>query len=462
MCMKESKWSAMHFRAISLLLLIGAALSDAHAQSTAFTYQGRLNASGVPADGSYDFRFTVYDSAGGATIVAGPLTGSGVPVTNGLFAVTLDFGTGVFTGPARWLQIAVRTNGAFTFTNLSPRQALSPSPYAIHAGTASNVVNGAVVRSLNNLKDDVSLVAGANVTLTPSGNTLTIAAPGGGDSGPWLLNGANAYYNAGNVGIGTSTPATKFTVNDPLYGIEHTDGTVRLATYLDGFGGWLGTVSNHKLHFYINGGNPSMTVDTTGNVGIGATTPATKLDVRGDLALDPGGSPILYTSAGGVEQNRYLLLINSPSFQSASGLKAGGILVADSYDYANPGKNDLVVKGNVSAGGDASQSRDKGGWVKAMAKVNADASIARHYSALGGTITASYSAGYLVTFPFQVNDRFISVTPFRNGSVGAVAATVLIAGEGCVSCGPNQVGVTISRSDNSATTIVSEFFIFVY
>jgi len=32
-------------------------------------------------------------------------------------------------------------------------------------------------------------------------------------------------------------------------------------------------------------------------------------------------------------------------------LKAGGILVADSYSFANPGKNDLIVKGNVSVGG---------------------------------------------------------------------------------------------------------------
>ncbi len=36
--------------------------------------------------------------------------------------------------------------------------------------------------------------------------------------------------------------------------------------------------------------------------------------------------------------------------KTASGLKSGGILVADSYGFANPGKNDLVVKGNVGIG----------------------------------------------------------------------------------------------------------------
>jgi hypothetical protein len=92
----------------------------------------------------------------------------------------------------------------------------------------------------------------------------------------------------------------------------------------------------------------------SGKLGIGTGYPTAKLDVRGHLTLDPGVSPTLYTAASGGEQNRYLQLINSPSSPSASGLKAGGILVADSYSYANPGKNDLVAKGNITAGGNMS------------------------------------------------------------------------------------------------------------
>jgi len=342
------------------------------AQGTAFTYQGRLNAGGAPASGTYDLQFTVYDSAGEATVIAGPLTGPGVSVTNGLFTVSLDFGTSVFTGPARWLQIGVRTNGAASFVPLNPRQALTPAPYAIFAATASNVVSGSVVKSVNALKDDVTLAAGTNVTISRTGNTLTFTAAGPGGSGIWDRSGANTYYNAGNVGIGTSspaekltiagvsgyntglkltgntdfgtglalentsagghkysflsgglstgvgvggfgifddtiglyrlaisasgnvgigtyTPATRLTVNDPnsSYGIEHTDGNVRLATYLFPAifgrpgGGGLGTISNHKLHFFVNDGDASMTVDTTGSVGIGTREPLTKLHVKG-------------------------------------------------------------------------------------------------------------------------------------------------------------------------------------
>jgi hypothetical protein len=47
---------------------------------------------------------------------------------------------------------------------------------ANNAVTGAKIANGTVVRGLNGLFDNVSLTAGANITITPSGNTLTIAA----------------------------------------------------------------------------------------------------------------------------------------------------------------------------------------------------------------------------------------------------------------------------------------------
>jgi hypothetical protein len=46
------------------------------------------------------------------------------------------------------------------------------------AGTITNekVATGQIVKSINSLKDDVTLAAGSNITITPSGNTLTIAS----------------------------------------------------------------------------------------------------------------------------------------------------------------------------------------------------------------------------------------------------------------------------------------------
>jgi trimeric autotransporter adhesin len=48
---------------------------------------------------------------------------------------------------------------------------------ANQAVTAQKLANGSVVRSFNGLFDNIQLAAGANITITPAGNTLTIAAP---------------------------------------------------------------------------------------------------------------------------------------------------------------------------------------------------------------------------------------------------------------------------------------------
>ncbi|HTL15643.1 MAG TPA: hypothetical protein VL793_00320 [Patescibacteria group bacterium] len=193
-----------------LLLPVLAGWNPAQAQSTAFTYQGRLNFNGAPVSGNYDFQFAVYDSSAAGALVAGPITLNSVSVTVGLFVARMDFGAGVFTGPARWLQISFRPSGNGNFTTLDQRLELTSSPYAIRsqaAGVADALAAGSVVKSLNGLHDDVTLAAGANVTLTPNGNTITLSAVGGAGGGDvWSVNANNAYYTAGNVGIGTSSP----------------------------------------------------------------------------------------------------------------------------------------------------------------------------------------------------------------------------------------------------------------
>jgi hypothetical protein len=203
---------------ISLLASLGVG-HLANAQGTAFTYTGRLNNNGAPVNGAYDLRFTIYDSDVGVNVVAGPLPVNAFAVANGLFSARVDFGAGIFTGPARWLEVSVRPAGAGNFSVLAPRQELTSSPYAIRAasaGTAADVSAGSVVKSLNTLKDDVTLAAGANVTLTPNGNTLTLASAGAGGSGIWSVLNNNAYYTAGKVGIGTAGPVTPLEVNGIL------------------------------------------------------------------------------------------------------------------------------------------------------------------------------------------------------------------------------------------------------
>ena len=106
-----------------------------HAQGTAFTYQGRLNDGANPASGNYDLTVSLFATSSGGSQVGFIFTNLNTAVTNGLFTVTPDFGAN-FPGANRWLEIAVRTNGGAVFSTLTPRQPLTPTPYAI---TASNL-----------------------------------------------------------------------------------------------------------------------------------------------------------------------------------------------------------------------------------------------------------------------------------------------------------------------------------
>ncbi len=89
-----------------------------------------------------------------------------------------------------------------------------------------------------------------------------------------------------------------------------------------------------------------------GNVGIGTENPLRKLHVMGNsMVLDNAGEDFgIFGASDDIEHNHYLSLFNSTGRSSAWGVKAGGLLVADSYTYANPGKNNLIVKGNVGIG----------------------------------------------------------------------------------------------------------------
>lgn len=110
-----------------------------YAQNTAFSYQGRLDNNGSPASGLYDFRFKLYFDALGNTQVGEAFATNSIPATNGLFMTDVDFGACIFTGTNYWLEVDVRTNGATSYTVLTPLQPVTPTPYAIYANTASNL-----------------------------------------------------------------------------------------------------------------------------------------------------------------------------------------------------------------------------------------------------------------------------------------------------------------------------------
>ena len=93
----------------------------ASAQMTEFVYQGQLQNSSMPASGSFDFEFLLFDTLAGANQIGSTLTRNNVVVTNGIFSVKLDFAAN-YPGANRFLEIHVRPTGGGGFTPLTPRQ----------------------------------------------------------------------------------------------------------------------------------------------------------------------------------------------------------------------------------------------------------------------------------------------------------------------------------------------------
>lgn len=158
--------------ALTLLALttVNSRLSTAYAQGTAFTYQGRLNTGGSPANGLYDYRFKLYIDPLGNTQVGGSYATNAIAVTNGLFTTTIDFGAGIFIGGTNWLEVDVRTNNApsytASYTVLTPFQQVTPTPYAIFATTASNVSGTVSAAQISGAVASVNLPTSPTVTGT--------------------------------------------------------------------------------------------------------------------------------------------------------------------------------------------------------------------------------------------------------------------------------------------------------
>src|SRR5437016_2416173 len=122
-------------RLFALLLLLNA--GRVVAQTSMFTYQGRLTDGGTPANGDYDLQFVLWDSLSGGSQIGSTQTLPAVQVSGGVFTVTLDFGANAFPGANRFLEISAQLSGASSFTLLLPRQPITSTPYAVRSGNAT-------------------------------------------------------------------------------------------------------------------------------------------------------------------------------------------------------------------------------------------------------------------------------------------------------------------------------------
>jgi hypothetical protein len=293
--------------ALAMLALLTLNSQSAFAQGTAFTYQGQLQNNGSPASGTYNLEFNFYTSAsGGASL--GAVTNSNVAVTNGLFTTHIDLmniGENGFTNPPIWLEIAVETNSGNSFSTLSPRQELTPTPYAIYAENASNLLGVLPATQLSGTYNGAVTFNNASDSFVGSGAGLT-------GVNATTLNGYGycnlpCYWNlAGNA---NTTPGLNF----------------------------LGTTDGKPLEIMAGGG-----------VGIGKPNPATALDVSGIVSATGLNFPATQITPDIINSGPSYLVYADNKGNFFSGQQAGASTMTSTSGTNNTGGGVSALANNTS------------------------------------------------------------------------------------------------------------------
>ena len=464
----------MKFRKLEFILCFLTVMfaTTAQAQTTSFSYQGHLNNGAVPANGNYEMEFKVFDAIAGGAQIGDTLTDASVSVINGTFSTTLDFGAPPFdTGGVRYLEIAVRPLGnPNPFTILSPRQQIKSAPFAIQARNAATADNATNALQLGGI-DASEYVTTASVgnsfiknatTLQPTSN-FNISGNGmiGGDLGIGVVpqNGVRLDL-LGNATFRTANGNINFGSPNGETGITYT-GTNRADLRFDGT----------TLRFFAGTGlappgngliiNTLGNVATSGNLGVGTFSPDTRLTLNGGPQWTSAG----WTASMNLRNASAIAWDANASGQRwGIGQTAGGLYFFRSFSSFGTTSSPAEYAMTLTDTGNIAQPRDKSGLVKAMLYVNANATIARCYNGITNSstgtcgFTTSYNGlDYAINFGFQVNDRFISITPQSASSVNIGTSFFFPAS-------PQQILIRtfITDVDQSTAYTPNPFMIVVY
>ncbi len=189
------------FSTIILIILVVCAIS---AQTTEFTYQGSLKDGVNLANGNYDFEFALFSALSLGIQIGPTVSRSAIPVSGGIFSVSLDFGDQYTGGFLRFLEIRVRPTGGGSFNTLSPRQQIDSAPFSVKSLTADSVTTGGIpAGSGNYIQNTTSPQTSSNFNISGDGTA-------GGTLNAFVVN-ATSQYNLGGSRV-LSVPLGSFSV----------------------------------------------------------------------------------------------------------------------------------------------------------------------------------------------------------------------------------------------------------
>ena len=313
-------------------ILFALSLSTAQIPHT-LSYQGILaDSSGAPKpDGAYNFTFRLYNvSSGGSALWSETQSAQ---VKHGLFSAILGsvnpIPDSVRFDQQYWLGVQVASD-----PELSPRMQLTSvgsSMNSLRADVAQSVPDGSitsgkiadgqVVKSINNLHDNLTMRGANGASVTTNGDTITVTASGGGGGGIGTIqntDNALSITNPGgptttinlhspfninsNVGIGTTTPNHRlriaggpaWTSNGWLGELEF-ENAAAMGWHANAAGNRFGIGQSVGGLYFFNttsdpgtAGSPAnylMTITDNANVGIGTITPSSKLEIAAQDGL---------------------------------------------------------------------------------------------------------------------------------------------------------------------------------
>ncbi|MCX5638523.1 MAG: hypothetical protein NTX52_12640, partial [Planctomycetota bacterium] len=306
--MKTVKMFAILILALAVLVW-PAEVSKAAPMGTAFTYQGRLVDANKPADGLYDLQFKLYDANVAGTQKGSTIDVNEMDVIEGLFTVLLDFGSNVFDGNAVWLEIGVRPGSLKdpnTYTTLSPRQEITPTPYALQ--TRGLFVDSALNVGIGTMGPISKLEVMSTENYHGVRSTVPYIAVYGhrtGTSGTWPGIHGECYSLSDNTSgvrgvISSTSPGTK---SAGVRGVNNGTGTKGTGVYGwqagDGYGVYGDTADNgigvYGIHSSSTGQEPGVkgVTNTTSSyssaiLGEATATTGTTYGVRGVTASNSG------------------------------------------------------------------------------------------------------------------------------------------------------------------------------